>query len=104
MATDLTWQVSAPPSEPYHVGLRLIDAAGRVWAQRDSPPRAGLITFSEWPVGDPQIDRHGLLVPAGTPPGEYQVTLRVYRSEDMAVLPVTFEGGSGGEVTLGRSV
>jgi hypothetical protein len=101
VATDLTWVVSDPPSEPYQIGLRMRDGAGWVWAQHDSPPLAGLVPFSEWPVGEPQVDRHGLLVPAGTPPGEYQVTLRVYRSEDTAVLPVTFEGGSGGEVTLG---
>jgi hypothetical protein len=41
------------------------------------------------------------LVPAGTPPGDYRVVLQVYRSQDVAVLPATFEGGSGGEVTLG---
>jgi hypothetical protein len=41
------------------------------------------------------------LVPAGTPPGEYQVTLQVYGSRDMEVLPASFAGGSGGELALG---
>jgi hypothetical protein len=41
------------------------------------------------------------LVPAGTPPGDYRLTLRVYRSDDLTVLPVSYAGGSGGEVTLG---
>jgi len=40
-------------------------------------------------------------VPAGTPPGDYTLTLQVYRGQDVAVLPVAFEGGSGGEVALG---
>jgi hypothetical protein len=57
--------------------------------------------FSAWPEGEPRIDRHGLLVPAGTPPGDYLVKVRVYRSDDLTVLPVSYAGGSGGEVTLG---
>ena len=98
---DLGWQISETPDESYHIGLRLTDGAGHVWAQRDTPPVGGVADFARWSPNEPYRDRHGLLIPAGTPPGEYQVTLRVYRSEDVAVLPVTFEGGSGGEVTLG---
>ncbi len=101
VAADLTWQLLERPLEPYQVGLRLADARSHVWAQRDAPPAGGLHHFFEWPVGEPRLDRYGLLVPAGTPPGEYRVTLRVYRSHDVAVLPAVFEEGSGGEVTLG---
>jgi uncharacterized membrane protein len=101
VAVDLTWRLGELPSEDYTVGLRLVGPTGQVWAQRDVPPSGGLEQFWEWPVGEPHGDHHGLLVPAGTPPGDYQVTLRVYRSEDVAVLPVTFAGGSGGEVGLG---
>ena len=101
VTTDLLWRLSQRPGERYHVGLRLVDAGGRVWAQRDSSPAAGLQHFFEWSLDEPHLDRHGLLVPAGTPPGEYALTLRVYRSKDIAVLPVLFEGGGGGEVTLG---
>jgi uncharacterized membrane protein len=101
VAVDLTWRPSERPDQDYTVGLRLVDAAGRVWAQRDSAPRGGLAPFPEWPLDEPALDRHGLRVPAGTPPGDYTVTLRVYGSRDLAVLPATFEGGSGGEVALG---
>jgi hypothetical protein len=101
VAVDLTWRLSELPTEDHTVGLRLVGSTGHVWAQRDAPPSGGLEQFWEWPVGEPHGDRHGLLVPAGTPPGDYQVTLRVYRSEDVAVLPVAFAGGSGGEVVLG---
>jgi hypothetical protein len=98
---DLTWLVSQPPGADYTVGLRLVDARGYVWAQRDAPPHGGLEPFSAWPAGEPRVDRHGLLIPAGTPPGDYVITVRVYRSDDLAVLPVSYAGGSGGEVTLG---
>lgn len=101
VAIDLYWKLFERPGEPYQIGLRLVDGAGRVWAQRDAPPGGGLEQFDGWPVGEARLDRHGLLVPAGTPPGDYHVTLRVYRSEDISVLPATFEEGSGGEVTLG---
>jgi 4-amino-4-deoxy-L-arabinose transferase-like glycosyltransferase len=101
VAVNLEWQLSERPTDLYTVVLRLVGSTGHVWAQRDAPPMDGCTEFSELPVGEPQLDRHGLLVPAGTPPGEYRVTLQVYRSEDVSVLPVTFAGGSGGEVTLG---
>ncbi len=101
VTTDLAWRLLERPGERYHIGLRLVDGMGRVWAQRDSNPRGGLQHFFEWPVGDARLDRHGLLVPPGTPPGNYHVTLRVYRSKDLEVLPATFKGGSGGEVVLG---
>ena len=98
---DLAWQISERQAEDYSVGLRLVGPTGHVWAQRDADPRGGLEPFAEWPVSETQIDRHGLLVPAGTPPGDYTLTLRVYRSHDLDVVPAAFAGGSGGEVTLG---
>ena len=101
ITADLAWQLSERPDEDYIVGLRLVGPTGQIWAQRDVAPRGGLEPFAEWPVGETQVDRHGLLVPAGTPPGEYTLTARVYRGEDLDVVPVTFAGGSGGEVALG---
>ena len=103
LAADLTWRLLSPPpadAGDLTVGLRLVDAAGRVWAQRDSLPLVGSAPFSKWVIGESRVDHHGLLVPAGTPPGDYDVTLRVYHQPD-SVLPATFAGGSGGEVALG---
>ncbi|MGQ9600143.1 MAG: glycosyltransferase family 39 protein [Anaerolineae bacterium] len=101
VAVGLTWKLLERPDAPYTVGLRLVDPTGRVWAQRDQPPCGGLEPFDRWPTSEPGLDRHGLLVPAGTPPGEYRVTARVYHSQDLTVVPATFAGGGGGEVTLG---
>jgi hypothetical protein len=101
VTSDLTWRLLERPDGRYHVGLRLVDDAGRIWAQRDAAPAGGLQAFSEWPVGELHSDAHGLLVPAGTPPGEYKVVLRVYRTDDLGVLPATFQGGSAGEIPLG---
>jgi 4-amino-4-deoxy-L-arabinose transferase-like glycosyltransferase len=101
VTADLTWRLLETPDDRYQVGLRLVDGMDHVWAQRDSKPSGGQHHFSEWPVDEPQADRHGLLIPAGTPPGEYSLTLHVYRSHDVMVLPVASEGGSSREVTLG---
>ncbi len=101
LAVDLDWRVLAHPGESHDVGLRLVGATGHVWAQRDTPPVDGLEPFSQWPLDQPGQDRHGLLVPAGTPPGKYEIKLQVYGSRDLEVLPVTFSGGSDGELTLG---
>lgn len=101
LAADLTWQLSAQPDEDYTVGLRLVGPTALPWAHRDVPLLGGLEEVPDWQALESHPNRHGLLVPAGTPPGEYAITLRIYRSEGIKVLPVTFEGGSGGEVTLG---
>ncbi|HSJ58910.1 MAG TPA: glycosyltransferase family 39 protein [Anaerolineae bacterium] len=98
---ELEWRVLARPAGDYRVGLRLVGATGHVWAQRDAPPLGGRFPFALFPVGDAVLDRHGLLVPAGTPPGDYRVTVRVYDARDLSVLPATFAGGSGGELSLG---
>jgi 4-amino-4-deoxy-L-arabinose transferase-like glycosyltransferase len=97
----LSWRALGPAPGAYHVGLRLVGSTDHVWAQRDAPPFGGLGPSPAWPLDEPQLDRHGLLVPAGTPPGDYRLMLRVYRVEDVAALPVAFAGGSGGELQLG---
>lgn len=98
---DLTWRLTAPGDGDAVVGLRLVGATGHVWAQRDTRPVDGLLPFSAWTPGEAGHDRHGLLVPAGTPPGDYRLALRVYDADSLAVLPVALDGGSGGEVILG---
>jgi hypothetical protein len=101
VAVDLGWELAEQPGDEVTIGLRLADPTGYVWAQRDAPPGGGQLPFSEWPVGQTHLDRQGLLVPAGTPPGDYEIRLRVYRSADLSVLPAISSGGTGGEVSLG---
>jgi 4-amino-4-deoxy-L-arabinose transferase-like glycosyltransferase len=105
LPVDLTWRPTAPAASRAAqavVGLRLVGPTGHVWAQRDAQPRDGLLPFAAWPAGEAGHDRHGLLVPAGTPPGDYRLALRVYDGSSLEVLPATFAGGSGGEVILGN--
>lgn len=74
----LTWRKLDNLGSDHRVTLRLTDADGRTWASRDSLPRGGDASFTDLAVGESLIDRHGLMVPAGTPPGDYQLRLSVY--------------------------
>jgi hypothetical protein len=100
---DLLWLKEKRLDGRYFVGLRLTDQAGRTWGQRDSEPMAGLSPFSAWPEGEQMRDHHGLLVPAGTPPGDYQLRLGVYRAADEQGLTVLDENAipQGTEAVLG---
>jgi 4-amino-4-deoxy-L-arabinose transferase-like glycosyltransferase len=101
LAVDLTWTFLAPPAEEVAVGLRLIGPTGYVWAQRDEALWGASPGSGPGSTDEPGLDRHGLLIPAGTPPGEYQVALRAYRSQDLAPLPFTYNGAPGVEMPLG---
>jgi len=91
-------------SKELRVALRLIDSTGQRWAGRDSRPMGGLGSFHLMREGETLIDRHGVLIPAGTPPGEYQLRLGIVREQDERPLDVLDEQDQpqGSEVILGN--
>jgi hypothetical protein len=74
----LVWRKLDTLGSDHRIALRLTDASGRTWASRDSLPQGGEASFTALATGERIVDRHGLAVPAGTPPGEYQLRLSVY--------------------------
>lgn len=88
----LRWQANAGLSQRA-VSLRLADQDGRTWAQRDYVPG---------PAAEAE-DRFGLLVPAGTPPGQYELRLSVRPDPAGQPLEVLDETGRplGNEALLG---
>jgi 4-amino-4-deoxy-L-arabinose transferase-like glycosyltransferase len=78
----LMWRKLDSLGSDHRVALRLTDADGRTWASRDSLPQGGDASFTDLTAGERLIDRHGLTVPAGTPPGDYQLRLGVYDQAD----------------------
>jgi hypothetical protein len=75
----LTWRLTAPsPTGAWQVRLRLTDSQGETWAQRDSAPANGQRPFDQWSVNQAGEDRHALWIPAGTPPGRYDLRIQVY--------------------------
>jgi 4-amino-4-deoxy-L-arabinose transferase-like glycosyltransferase len=101
---DLSWRVDQQLDSGYRIALRLVDEKGQVWAAEDVEPLSGLRPFHEEPPGSELLDRHGLLVPAGTPPGRYELQLGLYRLEDGRWLDVLDEQGGpqGVEKLLGE--
>ncbi|NPV67739.1 MAG: hypothetical protein HPY64_11385 [Anaerolineae bacterium] len=53
-------------------------------AQHDSEPGGGLAPTTTWTPGATVIDRHGILIPADLPPGEYTLAVGVYAADDPA--------------------
>jgi len=99
----LHWRLLAPLSNDYQVGLRLTDAAGRTWGQRDGAPLGDRFPFGQWTAGQEVTDRYGLLIPAGLPPGVYQLRLQVYDKTTGKTLSRLDDKGNpaGPDVSLG---
>lgn len=96
-ALTLVWQAQRQMGDDYQLSLRLRDAQGHLYWQNDSPPRDGFYPTSRWSLTATVEDHHGLLIPPGTPPGEYSLGLRMYGSAgdlsiaDSAGTPVGYE-------------
>ncbi len=103
---EMQWRKEANLGRGHQVSLRLVDAAGRTWATRDSHPLAGQTRFTDMKIGDTLTDRHGLLTPAGAPPGTYRLLLSIRRLNDAHPLDLVDEAGQplGAELPLGKIV
>jgi hypothetical protein len=76
----LVWLPLTAPAlpDPVAVSLQLLDARNQVVAQRD----ARLPDLGNLPEREPAlIDRHGIPIPVGTPPGDYRLILALYNPE-----------------------
>ncbi|MBK8046985.1 MAG: glycosyltransferase family 39 protein [Anaerolineales bacterium] len=84
----LIWQAQAAVSTNYKVTLQLLDARNQVIAQRDAEPMGGTLPATAWQVGEKINDQHGVTIPPGTPPGEYQLIAALYDPATGVRLPV----------------
>ena len=104
LGVALRWQALQKVGENYALSLRLVDGGGHPWAQVDEwlLNASGLPT-SAWEEGEASEGRYLLDIPAGIPPGRYQVRAIVYRTDTLERLAVLDEGGSpaGTEYALG---
>ena len=93
----LQWSAVRRPSEDYVVLVHLLDDEGRLMAQHDGRPVGGSRPTTSWQVGETVDDRHGLLIPPGTPPGEYGLVAGMYLPATGERLPVLEAQGETGE-------
>jgi hypothetical protein len=74
----LTWEATVPVQQNAVVFVHLYDAAGKVVAQRDAPPLDGYMPTSTWRVGEPVVDRQGVLLARNVASGEYALYVGLY--------------------------
>lgn len=61
--------------------IRLYDPESHMIAQIDEPPIRGLYPGPQWSRGEYVRDVHNFLIPGGTPPGKYRITLTAFGKE-----------------------
>jgi hypothetical protein len=100
----LYWEATDRVQTPYSVFIHLVDASGRVIAQRDSAPRGGDFPTQEWMPGDVIVDPYSIAIPSDTQPGAHTVIVGMYDPVTGERLPVTDGQGSylGDHVTVAR--
>jgi len=106
---QLDWRAARPLTADYTVSVRVTNARGDVvWARADAPPASGTQPTARWQTGQHVTDHRVVMLPAGTPPGNYALEIRVYASEsERAARLVTPENQQGetlrlGEIVVGR--
>jgi len=118
LQVNLRWQCLAAMNEDYYVSLQLVDSHGHTWGlgskalvdidkatywDEEGLERAVRIPTSQWPLHETTIEVFELPVDLATPPGTYQVLLRVHPESRWAGLPLFDERGSaiGYDVAIG---
>jgi 4-amino-4-deoxy-L-arabinose transferase-like glycosyltransferase len=101
LGVTLYWQAQQPPTANHAVSLRLLDDEGRTWAQQDAwlLNDHGMGT-SAWSSGQNAVARYLLHVPAGTPPGPYQLQVAVYNTDSLSPLQVHDAAGAPASTEL----
>ncbi len=87
----LTWRALARPRTSYTVFIHLIDAGGTPWAGHDYTPLGGAfpsyLWFPKWLEGQQVIDPYRLVIPDGTPPGQYWLEVGMYEMGSVRRIP-----------------
>lgn len=78
----LYWRALAPMSEDYTVFVHLVDAQGKLIAQKDEQPQHGTYPTSFWDAGETVSDEYSVEIPGGVSPGEYRIQIGIYRASD----------------------
>jgi len=91
----LSWRAKEAPGEPLKVFVHMLNA-GQLVAQNDGEPLDGLYPTYQWEAGTQLVDRYGLWLPADIPPGNYSLTVGMYRYSGER-LPISQDGEPVGD-------
>jgi hypothetical protein len=92
ITVTLYWQ-ALKPVENYTVFVHLLDAAGQIRAQHDSPPLNGRYPTHNWLPDQIVEDRISLPLAPDLPPGEYHIAVGMYELSSGQRLAVSSKDG-----------
>jgi 4-amino-4-deoxy-L-arabinose transferase-like glycosyltransferase len=75
---SLSLRVLIPPGGDLAIGLQLVDCDGDGWTSVALRPGSNFNPPAKWQSGDLLIARQGIVVPSGTPPGEYALRVSAF--------------------------
>ncbi|MDP2937569.1 MAG: glycosyltransferase family 39 protein [Dehalococcoidia bacterium] len=84
----LYWEALSSTPQPYKVFVHLLGPNATLWGQHDAEPAGGSRPTTGWHAGETIADKHGLLIPPGTPPGKYEVEVGLYDPNTGRRLPI----------------
>jgi len=96
---NLAWSVKAA-AEPLIAFVHLVDDAGMVLAQYDSPPGGQYTPYTRWRAGLVMQSTHPLEIPSAIQPGAYRLKAGLYRP-GMADTPLVPSGSDDPRVDIG---
>jgi hypothetical protein len=75
---ELQWSTTQRLPIDYTVFVHVLDQNGQLVAQSDLQPGGGYAPTSSWLIGQPIVDRHGVMLPPTLSPGTYQIVSGLY--------------------------
>jgi hypothetical protein len=94
---QLYWRALEPQEEDYTVFVHMVlsgkNGGDQLVTQQDNQPVRGTQPTSTWEPGTVVVDPYDLPIPKNTPPGEYALTVGLYRWQDGSRLAVCSNEG-----------
>jgi hypothetical protein len=90
VTVTLYWKANRPLDTDYSAFVHLVDERLNIYAQKDSL-NPGRYPTHLWPTAEYNEDTHEVLIPPGTPPGQYLLGVGLYDQTTMVRLPVLGE-------------
>jgi hypothetical protein len=72
------WQIEQPFAQDFFIFVHVLNQAGQIVAQRDTPPWQGRFPTSSWRPGTLVVDVNDLPLPPGLPPGTYTIVVGMF--------------------------
>jgi hypothetical protein len=93
----LYWRALSQQSADYTIFTQFIGPDGRVWAQRDNPPRAGWYPTSLWIPDELVVDDYALRLDPAAPFGGYQLIVGMYDPDTGVRVEINHGPGRDGD-------